>query len=126
MMEHLVFRVRHLLHALEIDSFFLMFVFYRNDINKTALRVTYHRVRLTFTSGINSCSNVSCSPDVLVVVVRQGDGIWFVETGVASHRSEGVFDVLLISYPYARSGGDIGPRQNMELLYSSACMARGS
>lgn len=105
-MEHLVFRVRHLLHALEIDSFFLMFVF--------------------FTSGINSCSNVNCSPDVLVVVVRQGDGIWFVETGVASHRSEGVFDVLLISYPYARSGGDIGPRQNMELLYSSACIARGS
>ena len=28
-MEHLVFRVRHLLHALEIDSFFLTFVFYR-------------------------------------------------------------------------------------------------
>jgi hypothetical protein len=44
MMEHLVFRVRHLLHALEIDSFFLMLVFYRKDINKTAIRVTNHRV----------------------------------------------------------------------------------
>jgi hypothetical protein len=56
------------------------------------------------------------SPDVLVVVVRQGDGIWHIETGVATHRSKEVFCELLILCSYARSGGDIGPRHNMELL----------
>lgn len=63
------------------------------------------------------------SPDVLVVVVRQGDGIWYVEAGVASHRSKVVFGVLFISCSYARFGGDIGPRHNIELLYSSAGIA---
>lgn len=120
-MEHLVFRVRHLLHALEIDSFFLIFVPYRQDISEavlpgTAVPRTGHKRRLTFTPGIDACSNMICSSDVFVVVVRQGDGIWFVGTGVASHRSKEVFDILLISPSYARSGGDIGPRHNIELL----------
>lgn len=119
-MEHLVFRVRHLLHALEIDSFFLAFVFCRYDISETVSQVIGHVIGLTFASDIISFSNVICSPDVLVVVVRQGDGIWHVEAGVTSHRSKKVFGVLLVSRSYARSGGDIGPRHTMELLYSSA------
>jgi hypothetical protein len=73
-----------------------------------------------------SLSNVVCSPDVLVVVVRQGDGIWYAETGVTSHRANEVFGALFNSHSYARSGGDIGPRHTMELLYSSGGIERGS
>ena len=118
-MEHLVFRVRHLLHALEIDSFFLTFVFYRLNISQATPQVFDLKIGLTFASDTTSFSDI-CSPDVLVVVVRHGDGIWCAEIGVTSHRSKKVFGVLLISLSYARSGGDIGPRHTMELLYSSA------
>lgn len=63
------------------------------------------------------------SPDVFVVVVRQGDGMWYAEAGGISHRSKEVLGALFISCSHARSGGDIGPRQKIELLYSSARVA---
>ena len=69
---------------------------------------------------MNSLSNVMCSPDVSVVVVRQGDGIWCDETGVTSHGANEVFSALFNSHSYARSGGDIGPRHTMELVYPSS------